>query len=73
MIGTLVGETIGGPDTWQGVANGAKVAFFDAGTGSSLSLAILSLYSIVFPLGYNAGARVYSNSWYSILFLYYYI
>jgi hypothetical protein len=80
VAGTLVGKSILGsgnnnpsninPNQWQGVANGAKIAFFDAGLGSTLSLAVPSLYKIVFPLGYNAGARVYSNSWYIILNLF---
>ena len=58
------------PNEWQGIASGAKIVFFDAGIGS-LPLVIPSLYRIVFPLAYNAGARVYSNSWYNILFSYY--
>lgn len=67
MAGTIAGrrsengidEKNGGGD---GVARGAKLAFFDIGPGDSgLSVPLLST---VFETGYkDAGARIHSASW----------
>jgi hypothetical protein len=49
---------------YNGVATGAKIAFFDIGDTASSTLVIPSNLSLrMFPPGYTAGARVFSNSW----------
>lgn len=49
---------------FNGVARGAKLAFFDIGKSKDYSLYVPSnLASELFLPLYDAGARVFSNSW----------
>lgn len=64
VTGTIVGNSIFGKySAGNGVAPGAKVAFFDIQGGSSAYLNVPSLSSNVFKTLYMTGARVLSNSW----------
>jgi len=64
VVGTICGDSIfGGFSKANGVAPGAKVAFYDVMGGSSAYLSIPDLYSYLFPSLYKAGARIMSNSW----------
>ena len=62
--GTLVGYPSSGSNNYQGVASGAKLAFFDATPGSKNYLEMPSIYEYVFPISHLVGAYVHSNSWY---------
>jgi hypothetical protein len=63
--GTLAGASSSSVFSEEnGVAPGAKIAFFDIGFSlSTLPLAIPRLHSVLFPTAYGAGARVHSDSW----------
>ena len=66
VVGTLVGDNVDPTfqyDTYKGVAPGAKVAFFDVGLSTG-DLSVPSNFATrLFPPGYRAGARIFSNSW----------
>lgn len=81
--GTLAGESLSVFSEENGVAPGAKIAFFDIGKISfspssfssgysmaSIPIMIPRLSSVLFPTAYAAGARVHSNSWAGGLTLY---
>jgi hypothetical protein len=59
---------------YNGMAQGAKIAFFDVGNESDTSSALQlpSDLSAMFDVAYDAGARIYSNSWGSYLSSWYY-
>jgi len=66
VAGTLVGVCVDPNfqfDQYKGVAPGAKVAFFDVGFSTG-DLSVPSNFATrLFPPGYKAGARIFSNSW----------
>jgi len=67
--GTHVCSSVAGSTTEQyvqlanGMAPGAKVAFFDIQVSGSNAVSIADLNTYVFRSAYSASARVYSNSW----------
>jgi len=65
--GTAAGdnhETIGGYDTDDGLAYGAKLIFQDLGWGNTRTLkGTPSNLELLFSQAFEAGARVHSNSW----------
>lgn len=64
VTGTIVGNSVfGGFSSANGVAPGAKVAFYDVMAGSSPYLSIPDLNTYVFKSMRQAGAFVLSNSW----------
>jgi len=64
VAGTVVGNSIFDRfGAGNGLAPGAKVAFFDVQAGDSPYLLIPDLSNYVFKSLYNAGARVMTNSW----------
>ena len=58
----IVTGTSGNTD-YNGMAQGAKLAFFDIGVTNSPYLDVPSLYNRVFPAAKSAGAHIHSNSW----------
>lgn len=66
VVGTLIGNCVDPNfqyDTYKGVAPAAKVAFFDVGFSTG-DLSVPSNFATrLFPPGYRAGARIFSNSW----------
>lgn len=66
VVGTLAGVCVDPNfqyDQYKGVAPGAKLAFFDVGFSTG-DLSVPSNFATrLFPPGYTAGARIFSNSW----------
>jgi hypothetical protein len=48
---------------FAGVAPGVKLAVFDAGSSTGILTFPSNLNKRLFPPGYMAGARIFSNSW----------
>lgn len=48
---------------YNGMAEDAKLAFFDIGLGQQDQLLVPSLELYVFPSAADAGAHIHSNSW----------
>ena len=64
VVGTIVGNSINADfSRANGVAPAAKVAFYDVQKDGQAYLNMPGLRSSLFPTLYNAGARVFSNSW----------
>jgi hypothetical protein len=62
VCGTIVGNNINDPDDVnRGHAPDAKLAMFDIGDSSGLSLP--SPFTPLFDIAANAGAKLHSNSW----------
>jgi hypothetical protein len=62
VSGTALGESLE-DRTYNGLAFGAKVAFFDSGVPGSSTLFQPPDITDIFEHAYSAGARVHSNSW----------
>ena len=61
---TIAGDSIAENSHHNGMAPGARIAFFDAGTPGATSLHIPGdLENLLFPDPYALGARMHSNSW----------
>ena len=64
VVGAIAGGSYSGTFSQaNGVAAKAKIAFFDIQASGSLAVQIADLNAYVFRMAYDAGARVYSNSW----------
>ncbi|GAB5031948.1 subtilisin-like serine peptidase [Nannochloropsis oceanica] len=66
VAGSAVGESVDPNfdyDTYKGAAPGAKVAFFDVGFDTGSLSVPANFATRLFPPGYKAGARIFSNSW----------
>ncbi len=63
VSGSAAGDwkNYGEPDDYDGMAPSAKIAFFDVGNGDSLKLP--DDLTTMFQTQYDAGARIFSNSW----------
>ena len=59
---SIVSGTTGYTD-YNGMAQEAKLAFFDIGDTETSALSVPSLYDSVFPAAKSAGAHIHSNSW----------
>lgn len=64
VSGSVAGDrgVYGVPDSYDGMAPAAKIAFFDIG-GSGDSLIVPDDLKVIFQDQYDNGARVFSNSW----------
>jgi hypothetical protein len=64
VSGTVAGHSLGSEGgAYNGMAAGAKLAFFDIGSVDSELFVPDDLAKWLFPSAYTAGARLYSNSW----------
>lgn len=69
VAGSVAGNCIGNPDKadmkdFNGMAPGAKIAFFDIMDDTTDKLYVPSdLAKVMFRSAYSGGARLYSNSW----------
>lgn len=64
VSGTVAGHSLGSDgSSYNGMASGAKLAFFDIGSVDSELFVPDDLAKWLFPSAYTAGARLYSNSW----------
>jgi len=66
VAGTMAGvslDTSMDMSSYEGVARGAKLAFFDMGFSSGGLTLPSNFATRLFPPGYAAGARIFSNSW----------
>jgi hypothetical protein len=64
VTGTIVGDSTSSDfSRANGVAPGAKVAFYDVQRGGQAYLTMPALATSLFPTLYKSGARVFSNSW----------
>ncbi len=62
VCGTIAGDISDVVTDFRGHAPGAKIAFFDMASDEN-GIYYPSLYDKVFPIAYQAGARLHSNSW----------
>jgi subtilisin family serine protease len=64
VAGSAAGmSTTNGFSNYNGIAHGAKIAFFDLQKGSAGGLNVPADMAAIFDPLYEAGARVFSNSW----------
>lgn len=68
VSGTLAGHCTTSSDqmnTYKGMASAAKLAFFDIGVNDPAEWLLVpeDLGAELYPAAYEAGARIYSNSW----------
>jgi len=74
VFGTLAGSvdpTISSTyDSYNGVATGTKIAFFDVSRPNWNYLDVPALYSTVFPVASSANATLHSNSWVNNIYSY---
>lgn len=67
--GTHVAGSVAGKSTsatseqYNGMAPEAKIAFLDIGIGDAGGLSIPSLGEAAFPIAYDTGSRIHTNSW----------
>eukprot|EP00588_Corethron_pennatum_P009085 CAMPEP_0194270124 /NCGR_PEP_ID=MMETSP0169-20130528/4172_1 /TAXON_ID=218684 /ORGANISM="Corethron pennatum, Strain L29A3" /LENGTH=884 /DNA_ID=CAMNT_0039012057 /DNA_START=1 /DNA_END=2656 /DNA_ORIENTATION=+ len=63
VAGSIAGKSIEGSDVANGIAENAKISFFDAGTIDGDLLFPTDTYNEILKPGYVAGAKVHSASW----------